>query len=79
MAVRTHLALVVSHRAPLGSREHALLCHIRLGAKHLLHQRGVCTDVLQEPEVRAERLLRYLRVLDVSVTKPARLALRSVE
>ena len=71
----SYLALLVSHRAPLARGEDALLGRLGLVAEDLLDELGVGADALEEHEVRAERLLGGIGVLDVALAGLARLAL----
>lgn len=75
----THPLLVIRHRSPLPRREHALLRRLRLVPKHVLDEGRVGPYPLQKHEVRAERFLGRVRVLDVPLARLARLALRLPE
>ena len=72
----SYLALLVSHRAPLARGEDALLGRLGLVAEDLLDELGIGADALEEHEVRAERLLGGVGVLDVALARLACLALR---
>ena len=72
---RTNLALLISHRAPFARGEHALLCRLGLVTEDLLDKLRIGPNALEEHEVRAERLLGGIGVLDVALAGLARLAL----
>ena len=71
----SYLPLVIGHRTPLGGCQDTLLGGLSFIAKDLSDQAWIRTDALEEHKVRAERLLRRIGVLDVSLARFARLAL----
>ena len=78
-AVDTHLSFVISHRAPLSSRENTLFRRFSLIAKNLINQVWIRADALKEHEVRAKRFLRRVWVLHVGFPGLAGLALGGPE
>ena len=74
-----NLSLCVCHRPPLGGCQNALLGSLGFVAKDVSNETRVGPNFLQEHEVGGEGLLGCVGVLDVALTRLARLALGSAE